>query len=35
MCVKAVGIEDPIEQTLFEVYAHLALGTKYNSFENH
>ena len=35
MRVKAVGIDDPIEQTLFEVYAHLVLGTPYNSFENH
>ena len=35
MIVKAVGIDDPIEQTLFEVYAHLLLGTRYNSFDNH
>ena len=35
MSVKAVGIDDPIEQTLFEVYAHLVLGTPYNRFENH
>ena len=35
MKVKAVGIDDPIEQTLFEVYAHLVLGTRYNSFDNH
>ena len=35
MSVKAVGIDDPIEQTLFEVYAHLVLDTPYNSFENH
>ncbi len=35
MRVKAVGIDDPIEQTLFEVFAHLVLGTLYNSFENH
>lgn len=35
MGVQVVGIEDPIEQTIFEVYASLALETKYNSFENH
>ena len=35
MPVRAVGIQDPIEQTLFEVYAHLQLGTPHNSFENH
>ena len=35
MSVKAVGIDDPIEQTIFEVYAHLVLGTPYNSFDNH
>ncbi len=37
MVIRAVGIKDPIEQTLFEVYAHLTLGTprKYNSFDNH
>lgn len=35
MGVRVVGIQDPIEQTIFEVYAHLALKTPYNSFENH
>ena len=35
MSIKAVGIDDPIEQTLFEVYTHLVLETPYNSFENH
>lgn len=35
MKVRAVSIQDPIEQTIFEVYAHLALKTPYNSFENH
>ena len=35
MRVRAVGIQDPIEQTIFEVYAHLQLGTPHNSFENH
>lgn len=27
MQIRVIGIEDPIEQTLFEVYAHLELGT--------
>ena len=35
MEVRAVALADPIEQTLFEVYAHLHLGTPFNSFENH
>ena len=35
MGVRAVAIQDPIEQTIFEIYAHLALKTPYNSFENH
>ena len=37
MGIKVVEIEDPIEQTIFEVYAHLELGTppEFNSFENH
>ena len=35
MGIRAVGIQDPIEQTLFEVYAHLNLKTEHNSFENH
>ncbi len=35
MGIRVVGIEDPIEQTIFEVYAHLKLGTPFNSFENH
>ena len=33
--VRAVGVQGPIEQTFFEVYAHLALKTPYNSFDNH
>ena len=32
---RRVEIQDPIEQTIFEVYAHLKLGTRFNSFENH
>ena len=36
MGVRAVAIQDPIEQTIFEVYATLSLGTyRYNSFDNH
>ena len=35
MEVRVVGIENDIEQTIFEVYAHLELRTQYNSFENH
>ena len=35
MKVRVVEIEDPIEQTIFEVYALMELGTKFNSFENH
>ena len=35
MEVRVVGIADPIEQTIFEVYAHLELQTPFNSFENH
>ena len=35
MAVRVVGVVDPIEQTIFEVYAHLELQTPFNSFENH
>lgn len=36
MQTKAISIDDPIEQTIFEVYAAVKLNTlKYNSFENH
>jgi hypothetical protein len=35
MKVQVVEIEDPVEQTLFEVYAALALGTPYNDFKTH
>ena len=35
MRIRVVAIQDPIEQTIFEVYAHLKLGTPFNSFENH
>ena len=33
MKVRAVEIDDPIEQTIFEIYAHMELGTRFNSFE--
>jgi len=35
MAVRCVEIEDPVEQTLFEVYAALALDTQYNVFDTH
>jgi len=36
MGVRVVGIDDPIVQTLFEVYAVIALKTQeYNYFETH
>ena len=35
MSVRGVKINDPIVQTLFEVYAHIGLRTKYNDFDTH
>lgn len=35
MSVRVIGINDQILQTLFEVYAHLELKTKYNDFRTH
>ena len=35
MCVRAVGIENPFEQAVFELYAHVTLETPFNSFRNH
>ena len=35
MVVRVVGVADPIEQTILEVYAHMELNTPFNSFENH
>lgn len=36
MSIKVIKIEDPIVQTIFEVYASLELGTsEFNSFNNH
>ena len=34
MNIRVIEIKDPIEQTIFEVYAALALQT-HNSFDNH
>ena len=33
--VRAVEVEDPLEQAVFEVYAHMRLNTPHNSFRNH
>ena len=35
MGVRVIQIDDPVEQTIFEVYAALTLATPYNEFENH
>jgi len=35
MSFRYVAIIDPIEQTLFEVYAALELNTEHNSFDSH
>jgi len=35
MQVRVIEIEDQIEQAMFEIYAHLALNTKYNDFRTH
>jgi hypothetical protein len=35
MQLKIIEINDPIEQTLFEVYAALELNTPYNKWETH
>ena len=35
MSVRVIEIDDPIVQTLFEVYASIALKTPYNDFETH
>jgi hypothetical protein len=35
MSVKTVEVKDPVEQALFEIYASLALNTKYNDFGTH
>ena len=35
MHVRTVGINNPVEQAVFELYAHVELKTRYNSFRNH
>lgn len=35
MVVRVVAVENPIEQTILEVCAHMELNTPFNSFENH
>lgn len=35
MNLRYVEVVDPVRQTLFEVYAAMALKTQYNSFDNH
>lgn len=36
MDIQFIGMDDPIERTVFEIYAALHLGTeRYNSFETH
>jgi hypothetical protein len=35
MQIKVIEIDDPIEQTLFEVYAALELNTPYNEWDTH
>ena len=33
--IRFIGIEDQIEQAMFEIYVHLALGTELNDFSTH
>ena len=35
MDIRFVGIDDPYQQALLEIYVSLALKTPHNSFENH
>lgn len=35
MSVRFVEVKDPIEQTIFDVYAHIKLGTPFNDFDTH
>jgi predicted GIY-YIG superfamily endonuclease len=35
MKIRVIGIDDQVKQALFEIYAHLALKTKYNDFGTH
>ena len=34
MLVRLVEVEDPVDQAVFEIYAHLKLKTPFNSFVN-
>ena len=35
MALRFVGIDNSVLRTLFGVYAAVALGTRYNSFDTH
>jgi len=35
MEIWAIKVADPIEPTIFEVYAAIALGTAYDDFDTH
>ena len=35
MSIRAIEIDDPIIQTIFEVYVHMELNTKYNEWDTH
>jgi len=35
MKIRVIGINDQVEQALFEIYAALSLNTKYNDFGTH
>ena len=35
MKIRVIGINDQVTQALFEIYAALALNTKYNDFSTH
>jgi hypothetical protein len=35
MAVRVVEVSDPVEQTMFEVYSALRLGSPYNDFDTH
>jgi hypothetical protein len=35
MAIRAVAIDDPVTQAIFEVYVHVKLGTGFSSFDNH
>ena len=35
MKIRVIGIDDQVEQALFEIYAALTLNTKCNDFSTH